>query len=449
MVTGPMLIVIFLVAIVFVMVSIMKYKVNPFISLLLTSIVVGLLTGMPLKDIADTIAKGFGGTMQGIGIVIALGVILGQILHETRCTEQIAAVMLRMVGKQNSPLAVNLTGYFVSIPVFFDAAFVILMPLLKQLRKMTNVPLITYVTALAVGLITTHALVIPTPGPVAVAGNMKVDIGWFLLYSIIISLPAALIGGWVYALRLGKKAVDEPTLIEEDELPVQDISSEKPSGSLAIFLVLFPIFLILSGTVMAMFLSKTSPLFTFFAFIGDKNIALFIGVILGIITLRKYFLRPLEEAITDAGKATGMIFLITGAGGSLGAIINATGIGKYLVTTMQSWHISVLVLAFVLSQILRAAQGSTTVALVTTSAILAPVTIQMGASPVLVGLAICCGGIGLSLPNDSGFWVVNRFSKLSLDNTIKAWTIGGTIAGVVGFIGVLILNLFSNVLPGL
>lgn len=204
MVTGPLLIVIFFVAILFVMVSIMKYKVNAFISLLLTAIFVGLLTMMPLKDIAGTIAKGFGGTLQGIGIVIALGVMLGQILHETGCTEQIANVMLRAVGRQNSPLAVNLTGYFVSIPVFFDAAFVILMPLLKQLRRMTEVPIITYVTALAVGLITTHALVIPTPGPLAVAGNMKADIGFFLLYSIIVSLPAALLAGWIYAVSREK-----------------------------------------------------------------------------------------------------------------------------------------------------------------------------------------------------------------------------------------------------
>lgn len=246
---------------------------------------------------------------------------------------------------------------------------------------------------------------------------------------------------------LGKKAGVEDVVEDEgDEIPAQEKpGAEKPSGGLAIFLVLFPILLILSGTVMAMFLPKGSPLFSFFAFVGDKNIALFIGLLLAILLLRKYFARPLEEAITEAGK----VFLITGAGGSLGAIINATGIGKYLVTTMQSWHISVLVLAFVLSQILRAAQGSTTVALVTTSAILSPVAVQMGASPILVGLAICCGGIGLSLPNDSGFWVVSRFSGLKLNDTVKAWTVSGSIAGVTGFAVVLALSMFTGVLPGL
>lgn len=165
--------------------------------------------------------------------------------------------------------------------------------------------------------------------------------------------------------------------------------------------------------------------------------------------LRKYFKRPVEEIIAEAGKAAGMIFLITGAGGSLGAIINGTGIGGYLVDTMSSLNIPLIVLAFVLSQVLRSAQGSSTVALVTTSAILSPVTAQMGVSPVLVGLAICCGGIGLSLPNDSGFWVVNRFSGFDLKDTIKAWTISGTISGVVGLVIVLILSIFAGILPGL
>lgn len=452
MVTGPMLLVIFILAIGFVLVSIIKFKLNPFIALLLASLAIGLLALMPLPEIANTIASGFGNTLTGIGIVIALGVILGQMLYESGCTKQIANLMLAKLGRKNSTLAINATGFIVSIPVFFDAAFVILVQLVRQLSKKAKIPFITYVTALAVGLITTHCLVLPTPGPLAVIENMKANIGVFLFYSLIVAIPASLIGGWLFGTFLGKKqgalsaeAGDEPA-----DTPAADTAgTDNPSGELGIFLIALPIVLILLGTVMAMFLPKGSGALAFFEFIGNKNIALLIGVIVAMIMLKKYFKRPVEEIIAEAGKAAGMIFLITGAGGSLGAIINGTGIGGYLVETMSSLKIPLIVLAFVLSQVLRAAQGSSTVALVTTSAILSPVAAQMGVSPVLVGLAICCGGIGLSLPNDSGFWVVNRFTGFDLKDTIKAWTISGTISGVVGLVIVLVLSLFAGILPGL
>ena len=153
--------------------------------------------------------------------------------------------------------------------------------------------------------------------------------------------------------------------------------------------------------------------------------------------------------ITDAGSQAGMVLLITGAGGSFGAIINATGIGDYIVNTMQDFNVPLMFLGFILCQILRAAQGSATVALITTAAIVAPSISAVGASPVLVGLAICCGAVGLSLPNDSGFWVVNRFSGFTFPQTMKTWTLGGSIAGLTGLVIVIILSLLQNVLPGL
>ncbi|KYO66911.1 GntP family permease [Thermovenabulum gondwanense] len=453
MLTGSALLIVFLVAIIFVLVSIIKFKINPFLSLLLASLLTAFLVRMPTSKIPSTITSGFGNTLQGIGIVIGLGVILGQILSEAGATEQIANTLLRFVGEKNSPLAVNLTGYLVSIPVFFDAAFVILMSLIKQISRKTERSLITYVTALAVGLIVTHATVIPTPGPVAVANNMNVNLGIFTLYAIIVSIPAALIGGWLYGVYLGKKYdFDEKEVMEaisEIGKEKSTNSDKKPSGALSIFVLLLPIILILFGTVMSIVLPKESIANVVFGFLGEKNIALLIGVIVAIITLKPYLKDSLENIIAKAAGSAGMILLITGAGGSFGNMINSSGIGKYLVDILSHMNISIIVLAFILSQVLRAAQGSTTVALVTTSSILGPIVAQLGASPVLVALAICCGGIGLSLPNDSGFWVVNRFSNFDINKTIQSWTIGGTIAGVVGFIMVLILSLFSGVLPGL
>ncbi|WP_422448438.1 GntP family permease [Thermoanaerobacterium sp. DL9XJH110] len=452
MVTGPVLLVIFSIAIIFVLVSIIKFRLNPFLALLLTALLTAFLTGMPIAKIPSVMAEGFGSTLKGIGIVIGLGIILGHILAEAGATEQIANSLLRVVGVKNSPLAINITGFLVSIPVFFDAAFVILISLIKQISKKTETSLITFVTALAVGLIVTHAVVIPTPGPVTVASNMGVNMGIFTLYAIIVSIPASLVGGWLYGLYLGKKYPYVKEEVEQ-ELAYQDEGAVKnmkrPSGALSLFVLLLPIIMILLGTIMSIALPKDSAASAFFSFIGDKNIALLIGVFVGIFAMKPYLTEPLENIIAKAAASAGMILLITGAGGSLGNIINNSGIGKYIVDTLSNMHISVIFLAFILSQVLRAAQGSTTVALVTTSSILGPIVGQLGVSPVLVGLAICSGGIGLSLPNDSGFWVVNRFSNFDVKKTMQSWTIGGTIAGIVGFIMVLLLSLLSGVLPGL
>ncbi len=453
-----LLIVVFLIALIFVLVSIIKFDLHPFLALLIGGLLMGILSGMSLTDIATGLTDGFGSTMTSIGILIILGVALGNLLHLSGCTSQIAALMLKMTGQKRAGLAINLTGYIVSIPVFFDAAFVILVNLVKSLSRKGKIPFVSLVCALAVGLITTHALVIPTPGPVAVAGTMGANMGWFLLYSIIVSLPAAIIGGVVYGKFLGKsdKYANDFANAFDDVDEETEITSDKnlPSGGLGIFLIFLPIVIILLGTIMTMFLEEGTMAYIFFAFLGDKNMALLIGVLVAFFALRKYIKESFNEIVTDATTQSGAILAITGAGGAFGAIINATGIGDKLVTGMtgltEGAGIAMIIAAFVISQVLRAAQGSTTVALVTTSAIFSPIVAGMaGASPVLVGLAICAGGVGLSLPNDSGFWVVNRFSKFDVKQTMKVWTVGGTISGVTALVIVIILSLFSSVLPGL
>jgi len=449
MVTGPMLLVLFVIAVAVLLLAVIKLKLDAFIALEVVAILTGFMVKMPLADIAGGIATGFGNTMKSIGIVIGLGVILGRILEEGGATEQIANGLLKLTGKKNAPLAINLTGYLVSIPVFFDAAFVILISLIKEISRKTKVSFTTFVTALAIGLIVTHCMVIPTPGPLAVAGNMGVSIGFFTLYAIIASLPAALIGGWLYGLFLGKKHAFKPEEVE-DETPVkEEKKSSKPSFGLSLFVLLLPIILILLGTVLSVLLPKGSPTSKLFSFVGDKNIALLIGVVVAMVSMKKYFEDSLEGVVMKAMASVGVILLITGAGGSFGSIINSSGIGTFIVDTFKNMNISVLIFAFLLSQILRSAQGSSTVALITTSSILGPMAPTLGVSPVLVGLAICAGGIGLSLPNDSGFWVVNKFSKFDTTKTMQVWTLGGTIAGVTALIVILILSLLSGVLPGL
>lgn len=446
-VAGPMLLVIFVISIAVLLAAIIKFKANAFIALLGTAILTGFLVNMPLTEISAGIARGFGNTLGGVGIVIGLGIIFGNILAESRAINAIAEGLLRRVGERNAPLAINISGWLISIPVFMDAAFVIFTPLVRQIQKATKKPLVPLVCALGVGTIASHAMVIPTPGPVAVAGNMGVNIGAFLFYSIVVSLPATLVAGVVYARFLEGRADPDAYSHLEDVAPAP-AAAPTPSMGLSLGTLLFPLLLILFGSIAAMLLPASSPLKPVAAFLGDKNIALLIGVVAAFLVLRGYIAKSTEEIIIEACGSAGLIFLITGAGGSFGTIINASGIGKYLVATMQGWNVPLLALGFLLSQLLRSAQGSTTVALVTTSSILGPLVAGTDASPVLVALAICAGGIGGSLPNDSGFWVLSRYSGISVADTIKAWTIGGTIVGVVAFTLIAILSMMPF-LPGL
>lgn len=448
MITGFPLMVVFTVAIVILLVSIIKFKLNPFIALLLTSIITGFLVRMPIGDISSTISSGFGNTLTGIGIVIGLGIIFGNILSEAKATEAIAKGLLKKTGNKNAALAVNAAGFLISIPVFMDAAFVIMMPIVKYVAKATKKSLMIFVCALGVGTIVGHAIVIPTPGPLAVASNVNADIGAFIFYSLIVAFPACMLGGWIYGKRFEKLA---PYLGEEETAEQLNNPEEEnkniPSFGLSMSVLLFPILLILVSNILLMVCAEGSTLYNIVKFIGDKNIALFLGVIVACFALKDYYAKPFNTIIIEAADSAGLILLITGAGGAFGNVINASGIGTYLVESFSGMNVTPVVLGFLLSALLRVAQGSTTVALVTTSSILGPALIASGASPVLVGLSICAGGTGLSMPNDSGFWVLSRFSGLSVKDTLKSWTAGGTIAGFSAFIFVLILDIINGIIP--
>lgn len=447
MITGNMLIVIFLLALAALFFLILKLKVEPFLSLIGIALATALAIGMPLKEVAATVTQGFGNTLIGVGILIGLGVIFGQFLGASGAVEKIAAAVLKAFGIKRSPAGLALTGTAVSIPVFFDAAFVILSGLIKSLSKKTGISVVSFVTALGVGLIVSHNMIAPTPGPLVVAENTGAELGLFILYGLIVAIPATLVGGYIYGLFIGKR-VQHSGEIEEMAVNPADAPKKEISTGLSFFMLALPIVLILANTVSQLLFPDTA-ISSVLGFIGEKNVALFISVIAAIILLTPYISIPHERLYSEAINSAGIIILITGAGGAFGAVINKSGIGDHLIATMQSWSIPVLLLAFIFSQILRASLGSATVALVTTSSILGPMAGDLGVSPILLGLAICAGGIGLSLPNDSGFWVVNRFGKLTIPQTLKAWTVGGFIAGLTALVTVFILSLFSGILPGL
>ncbi len=450
MLTGGMLLVTFIASLLVLFALILWAKCDAFLALLLVAIGTGIVVGIPLQDIPGVITKGFGNTMAGVGILVALGIILGQLMEHSGAIAKIAGTMVAFFGPKRTPAALSGTGLVVGIPLFFDAAFVILNGITKRLSTRTGVPYPHLVLALSVGLITAYCIVIPTPAPMVVAENMQVDFGLFFLYGLLIAAIGVGMASLVYGPFITRKmAAYELTDEEKQETLEQELNEDKGiSAGLSFLVILLPIMLIILGTV-AKIMFPGTVMAIFLGFLGEKNIALLISVIFAIFALRPYMKVPQSEAFMDAFKASGMILLITGAGGSFGNVINSAGIGDYLIGTMRELNMPILLLSFVFAQTLRLALGSSTVSLVTTSSILGPVAASLGVSPLLVSLAICCGGIGLSMPNDSGFWVVSRFAGMSVKETVKTWSVGGFVAGVSGLIVVYILSLFSNILPGL
>lgn len=434
--TSPLIL--FVLAIGILLFGIIRLKINPFLVLLSVGIFTGLAAGLPITKVTKLLSDGFGSTMGSIGIMVALGILLGKVLADAGATEQIARLFLNSIGARFSILAICITGYIVCIPVFLTAAFIVFMPLLRDLSKKGNIPLIGLVTSLTIAGLATHCIVIPTPGPLAVMGNLNLPVGSFLFWALIVAIPPAL-AGLISAKIFSRQAFMQINTVGLDD-GEHDANRSKPSGSLSLFVLLLPILLILIGGLMAEFLPKDNSFTSLFSFIGDKNIAMLIGVAIAGLLLKKYFSKSFETLVASGGADAGLLILIVGAGGAFGSVINGSGISDHIVKLLSSWNMPLLVTAFLLTAILRAAQGSATVAAVTVSSIMAPMLASSSENPVMIGLAICCGSICMSFPNDSGFWVISRYSGLTVPQNLRMLTLMSTITGIVGFLTVLLIN---------
>lgn len=450
----------FVITFLLLMLALIKFKVSPGLGLFVAAIIMGLLCRMPINDLLGNLGKGFGNTMASIGIVILFGGIFGKMLGDSGATEEMAKALLRKVGKKNDLLALNLAGFIVAIPVYFASGYIMLSPLVNSLQKFTKKKMSSYAAALFVGLLLTHCVVAPTPGPVAVAGQIGANLGWFILYGLIVALPPSLICGWQYGNFINKKLSKEEK--EEIKKEAQDIINDeellkadpsKPSASTAFALILFPIILIILGSVASMVLTEGNVFRTICTFLGNNNIALFLALVVSTIVLRKYLVPTIKPGIMNyidsSSDQLGNILMVIGTGGSFGLILQASGLGDALVELLSSWNLPVILLAFLLAMIIRAAVGSATVAMLTTVSIVGPAAVQLGYSPVIIGLAICIGTVGLTLPTDAAFWLPAKYNDLSVNDAVVATTYSTTLASVIGFIVVLILSMFVNVLPGM
>jgi GntP family gluconate:H+ symporter len=444
MVHGPMLLVIVLLAIVFIIVATAKFKIHPFFALLLSAYGVAFAANMPVKYVGGVIASGFGNLMTSIGLVIVCGTVIGTIMERSGAALRMAETVLGVVGIRRSPLAMSIIGYITSIPVFCDSGYVILSPLHKALAKKAGIPLAVMAIALSTGLYSTHVLVPPTPGPTAAAGNVGADLGIVITIGLIISIPAAL-SGLLWAYWMGKKIVssfDGDSGLSYDELKAQ---YKKLPGALISFApVVIPILLIGLASVVK-FAKYTGAATDAITFLGFPLNALIIGVLLSMFLLPKLNEETLTKWFGDGVKDSAIILVITGAGGALGAVLANTPIADYVKSLASSATAGgpfILLLPFAISALLKTAQGSSTVALITTSALFAPMLPTMGlTSPMdlaLVVMAVGAGSMTVSHVNDSYFWVVSQFSGLKVADAYKAQTAGTLIEGIVVIITTLI-----------
>ena len=450
----------FVITMAILLISLIVFKVSAGVALFVCAVLMGILCGMPLTETTGYLTSGFGSIMTSIGLLILFGGIFGMMLGDSGGMEEMAKGLLRVFGKKNDMLALNLAGFIVSIPVYFGSAYITLNPLVGSLQKLTKKKTSAYVAALFTGLLLTHCVVAPTPGPLAVAGQIGADVGWFIIYGIVVSLPASLLCGWQYANILNRRMTAEDKakhkaevqeLLDNDELLKPDPA--KPSAGLTLGLIALPIVLILIKSICDLALPEGNLLRTAFTFLGDNNIALFIAMMVTGIALHKYLVPAsspsLWNYIDKVSDSVGNILMVIGCGNCFGTVLQASGLGDALVELFSKVNIPVILLAFVLGMIIRAAVGSATVAMLTTVSIVGPMALATGISPVTVGLAICVGTVGLTLPTDAAFWIPTRYSNITVNDAVVATTLPTTLGSLVGFVVVVILNMFSGVLAAM
>jgi GntP family gluconate:H+ symporter len=424
--------------IVLIVVAITRWKLHPFLTLLLAALVTGLLGGLDVISCIDKLTEGFGNTLKSIGIVIACGTIIGTFLENSGGTQAMANSILRIVGQKKSPLAMNITGFFVSIPVFCDSGFVILSALNKALSKKTGLSLSVLAIALATGLYATHVFVPPTPGPLAAAATLEADIGLIIILGLIVAIPSALVGlFWAQFYCHRFQITEDVSEIKEQE--------SIPSAYFSFLPLIVPILLIAMKSIAEY---PTHPfgsgsIYQIVRFVGHPIIALIVGVFLSFKLIARDAvssrLKWVGKGLTNAG----VIILITGAGGAFGNVLRATGIGNYLGEIMAHWNLGII-LPFLIAAVLKSAQGSSTVAIITTAALmsplLSPLDLDNQVAKALVVLAIGAGSMTVSHLNDSYFWVVSQFSHMDTATSLKSLTLATLWQGLTGLLVILLLS---------
>ena len=444
-----------IIGVILLIVMIVKTKIHAFPALILSAIITGLIGGMGTDAIIKAITSGFGNTLSSIGIIIGFGVMMGQIFELSGAAETMALTFVKIFGKKREDIALAITGWVVSIPIFCDSGFILLSPIAKAISRKTSKSIFILGYALAVGLVISQHMILPTPGPLAASVNYGADLGLSVLMGVIFCIPM-LIGTILYTRYVGSKVYQLPSedggwvrpteRMKEEDFELKPSRDDLPNAFLSFMPILLPIILILLGTILGnIFIGENNnAVITVLKFIGNPVIAVGIGLLVCIFTLTNKMSRTETIKVMELGiTGCGIIILVTGAGGSFGQILKDSGVANSISEVIASTKIPAILIPFIIATAVRFIAGSGTVAIVTSSSICAPLLNQLGINPVLGTMASCSGALFFSYFNDSYFWVINR--TLGVDDIkeqIRHWSCNTTVAWAIGLVMLLIFDIF-------
>ncbi|MBU2901013.1 gluconate:H+ symporter [Maribacter dokdonensis] len=436
----PLFIVILGILLLFILIA--KFKLNAFITFIIVSLFVGIAERMELISVVDSIQKGIGNILGFLVIILGLGAMLGKLVADSGAAQRITTHLVEKFGKKNIQWAVVLTGFIVGIPMFYSVGFVILVPLVFTIAAATGLPLLYVGLPMLASLSVTHGYLPPHPAPTALASMFNADIGKTLLYGIIVAIPAIIVAGPIFSRTL--KNINA-TPLKEFLNPIILKEEEMPSMANSIISALLPVILIAIAALAQLLLPADFFLTKILVFMGNPAIAMLIAVLVAIYTLGLGRGKSMKEVMDSIGSAiTGitMVLLIIAGSGALKQVLIDSGVSKYIGGILEQSSISPLILAWLIATVIRVCVGSATVAGLTAAGIVLPLVQGTGVSPELMVLAIGSGSLMLSHVNDSGFWLFKEYFNLSVNDTLKSWTVMETTVGVMGLVGVLIINMF-------
>lgn len=436
-----------IIGLIILLVLIIKFKVHAMISILIGAISIGLIAGMPVKDIIAAVNDGMGNTLKGIALLVGLGSMFGAILETSGGAQTLAVTMVKKFGDEKAAWALGITGLVIAMPVFFDAGLIILIPLAFSLAKRTGRSTLYYAIPLLAGLAVGHAFIPPTPGPILVATMLGVDLGWVILVGILCGAVAMVVAGPIFGSYCGKKyMVPVPQHVAEQE----DIDESKlPPFGLIVGIILIPLVFIICKSVCGVIFPAEHILNTIFSFLGEPFVALLIATIVAMYFLGTrygYSMSQLEKIMTKSLEPTGLILLVTACGGVLRYTLQYSGLGDLIGSAVSGMHMPLVILAFLVAVLVRISVGSATVAMTMAAGIISALPGIAELSPLYlacVTAAIAGGATVCSHFNDSGFWLVKSLVGLDEKTTLKTWTIMETLVGGVGFLAALVISFFA------
>ncbi len=415
-----------------------KYRVHAFFALILACFVVGLGVQLPVDGVITAVKDGFGNVMKSLALIIVLGTTLGVLLEHTSATQVMATFIMRKVGEKRSALAMTLTGFIVGLPIFCDSGYIVLSGLNRSLAKRTHTPMVIMAVSLATGLYSVHCFIPPHPGASAAAGIIGVDFGKLILIGIVMAIPAATVGH-LWASYMGKKI---PDMVHDDFDVVED-SKQLPSVIKAFLPVIVPILLIAAKSFLVIDHAIANKWLTAFLSLGDPILALAIGVLLAFNCKRNWDKATVGKLLQEGAEKAGGILVIIGAGGAFGAVLAATKIGDHLSGALALGSLGIF-FPFLITFILKTAQGSSTVAIITAASIVLPLLPALGLNTpnghLLCVLAMGAGSMMISHANDAYFWVIAKFSGLELKTMLKVYSVATILMGLTSILMVFILS---------